>query len=65
MPFTPSKFGTRWSMINWLGRVLFGKYDPAVRRRHARALALAILVALLFCLIFGVTLYYANRLGRI
>jgi len=52
-------------MINWLGRVFFGKYDPAVRRRHARSLALAILLALLFCLIFGVTLYYANRLGRI
>jgi hypothetical protein len=48
-----------------LGKVLFGKYDRAVRRRQVRALGLALLLALVICLIFGGLLYVLNLQGRI
>jgi hypothetical protein len=51
--------------MEWLGKVLFGKYDRAVRHSHVRALGLALLLALGICLIFGVLLYVLNTQGRI
>jgi hypothetical protein len=50
--------------MEWLGKILFGKYDRAVRRRHLRSLGLALLLAALICVLLGVALYVLNMQGR-
>jgi hypothetical protein len=52
-------------VTSWLGKVFFGKYDRAVRRQHVRWLGVALLLALMICLVFGVLLFLLNQQGRL
>jgi len=52
-------------VIDWLGKLLFRKYDRAVRRKHVRFLGLALLLAMGICLIIAGFMYVLNREGRL
>ncbi len=43
--------------MKWLGKLFFGQYDRAIRRKYLRFLAVALLLALLVCLAVGGLLY--------
>jgi len=48
-------------VINWLGKLLFGKYAPSVRRKHVRFLGLALLLAVVTCVVVADFLYYLQQ----
>jgi len=64
-PFSRLKPKPISTPMEWLGKVLFGGYARPVRRKHLRALGLALLLATGLCLLFSVLLYALNVQGRI
>lgn len=61
---SPGKISFHGRVTGWLGRVLFGNYDRAVRRKHVRALCLALALAVIVCLIVAGFLYVLYQRDR-
>ena len=53
------------SAIDLLGRIVFPKSQPSVRRRNLRFFLLSVFLGLMFSTAFGYLLIFLNKQGRL